>query len=187
MKINIKKIVAGTVAVAVVGTVLFTSVLAAEKTNDNKPFGEFKGPKFGMHKMGRPGFFNKGEMKMPELTEEQKAEMEAKMAEMKEKFGERKELTEEEKAAKKAEMEAKAAERKAEQEAKKAERDAKLKEKLEKGEITQEQYDKMLEKKPGKGFGRPNGKGFGKGVHNGFGRGFGKGPKGEFPKTEETK
>ena len=177
MKINIKKFVFGAVATVAAATLVFTSVLAAQGvTTENNT--EVKPEIHQKHKRDRKGFFGKGgfgffkhdKMNKKELTEEQKAEL-------KEKFGEKKELTDEEKAqmkekmeAKRAEMETKMAEKKAEMEAKfaekEAERKAKLDEKLANGEITQEQYDKMIEKKPGfakekmhpkKGFGRGKG------------------------------
>ncbi len=99
--------------------------------------------------------------KMPypkkELTQE---EIQA----MKEKFGERKELTEEEKQTAKEFWEEKMAEMKAKMEEKEVERKAKFNEKLANGELTQEQYDKMIEQKsmplyPDKGMGRGRGMG----------------------------
>ena len=176
-------------------TLVFTSVLAAQDvTTENNT--EVKPEIHQKHKRDRKGFFGKGgfgffkhdKMNKKELTEEQKAELkekfgdkkelteeqkaelkekwEAKRSEMEEKFGKKKEFTEEEKAQMKEKMEAKRAEMEAKFAEKEAERKAKLDEKLSNGEITQEQYDKMTEKKPGfakekmhpkKGFGRGKG------------------------------
>lgn len=172
MKISIKKFVFGTVATVAALTLVATSVLASEETTTEentqvKPgvHQKHKRGNKGFHKGGRKGF------SMEELTEEQKAEL-------KEEFGERKELTEEEKAELKEKME----ERKAEMEAKMAEKEserlARLKEKLDSGEFTQEQYDKMIEMKPGHrgGKGGPGRKG--------FGRGYERHPKMETTETE---
>ena len=160
MKINIKKFVFGTVAAMAAATLVFTSALAsetgvAEENTDTKPEIHQK------HRKGHRGFAGKGrrDFFIAELTEEQKAEL-------KEKFSERKELTEEEKAQMKEKMEERKAEMEAKFAEKEAERKAKLDEKLANGEITQEQYDKMIEKKPGQGREKmkpDKGKGFGRG------------------------
>lgn len=160
MKINIKKFVFGTVATMAAATLVFTSALAsetgvAEENTDTKPEIHQK------HRKGHRGFVGKGrrDFFIAELTEEQKAEL-------KEKFSERKELTEEEKAQMKEKMEERKAEMEAKMAEKETERKAKLDEKLANGEITQEQYDKMMEKKPGQGREKmkpDKGKGFGRG------------------------
>ncbi|MBE7045891.1 MAG: hypothetical protein E7396_00570 [Ruminococcaceae bacterium] len=193
MKINIKKFVFGTVATMAAATLVFTSALAsetgvAEENTDTKPEIHQK------HRKGHRGFAGKGrrDFFIAELTEEQKAELKEKFserkelteeqkAELKEKFGERKELTEEEKAQMKEKMEERKAEMEAKMAEKEAERKAKLDEKLANGEITQEQYDKMIEKKPGQGREKMKpGKG------KGFGRGKGRCPEMKKPDMEAS-
>jgi len=186
MKINGKKVMLGAVAVMAAGALVFTSVMAAKeqtKENDSEKPGVFRVNKEGKGKFcgkGGFGFFKNDKMNKKKLTDEQKAELE-------ERFADKKELTEEEKTALKEKMEERKAEMDAKMQEKEAERQEKLKEKLDNGEITQEQYDKMIKKTPGHGF---KGKGHGKGMGRGFGHKFGKGtdncPAEECPETEIT-
>lgn len=188
MKMNIKKFVSGTLAVATLTTMLFTSVTASDEvitqdTQNNTP------ANIQIHKRRPQDFKFKGRrghgnMNMAELTEEEKQALKEKFGERKElteeekqalknKFGEKKELTEEEKAAMKEKMEEKKAEMEAKMQEKEAERKAILDEKLANGEITQEQYDKMTEQKP---MPHHKGKGMGRGMGKGMERGRGMGP-----------